>query len=132
MRKLLVLAAALSLVFATGASARPVGPAKPPQFPNLPGNWSHAEINVKIKRVPHTLILDRGIITQASPTQLRLRESDGNVVTIQLAQSTIVTFRGFPLRGRRAVPRVVRRGLYAETMVIDDGPAVRVLVMRRR
>jgi hypothetical protein len=128
MRKLLVLAAVLSLVFATGAAARVVGPAKPPQFPSLPGNWSHAEINVKIKRVPHTLILDRGRIAQASPTQLKLRESDGNIVTIPLAPSTILTYRGAL---RRRMP-ALRRGFYVETMVIDAGPAVRVLVLRRR
>jgi hypothetical protein len=128
MRKLLVLVVALSLVFATGAAARPVKPAGPPQFPSLPGNWSHAEINVKIKSVPHTLILDRGRITQALPTQLRLRESDGNVVTVPLAPSTIVTYRGAL---RRTMPSL-RRGFYVETMIIDSGSAVRVLVLRRR
>jgi hypothetical protein len=128
MRKLLVLAVALSLVFATGAAARVVRPSKPPQFPNLPGNWSHAEINVKIKGVPHTLVLDRGRITQIARTQLRLRESDGNVVTIPLAPSTMVTYRGAL---RRTMP-APRRGFYVETMVIDSGAAVRVLVLRRR
>jgi hypothetical protein len=128
MRKLLVLAVALSLAFAAGASARVVQPSKPPQFPSLPGNWSHAEINVKIKRVPHTLVLDRGRVTQVSVTQLRLRESDGNAVTIPLAPSTIVSYRGAL---RRTMP-ALRRGFYVETMIIDAGPAVRVLVLRRR
>ena len=133
MRKLLALVVVLSLVFATGvfaagASARVVRPSKPPQFPRLPGNWSHAEINVKIKGVPHTLVLDRGRVTQISPLQLKLRESDGNVVTIPLAPSTIVSYRGVL---RRTMP-ALRRGFYAETMIIDAGPAVRVLVLRRR
>jgi hypothetical protein len=128
MRKLLVLAVVLSLVFATGAAARVVHPSKPPQFPELPGNWSHAEINVKIKGVPHTLILDRGRITQASSTLLKLRESDGNVVSVPLAASTVVTYRGVL---RRTMPGL-RRGFYVETMIIDAGPAVRVLVLRRR
>jgi hypothetical protein len=128
MTRLLVLAVALSLVFATGAAARNVQPSGPPQFPSLPGNWSHAEINVKIKRVPHTLILDRGRVTQALPTQLKLRESDGNVVTVPLAPSTIVTYRGVL---RRTMP-ALRRGFYVETMIIDSGSAVRVLVLRRR
>jgi hypothetical protein len=128
MRKLLVLLVVLALVPATGAAARRVGGPPPPQFPSLPGNWSHAEINVKIRRDPHTLILDRGRITQVSVTQLTLREADGSVVTVPLAPTTIVTFRGFP---RKATPGL-RRGQYAETMRIDDGAAVRVLVMRRR
>jgi hypothetical protein len=128
MRKLLVLAVVLSLVFATGAAARVVHPSKPPQFPELPGNWSHAEINVKIQGVPHTLILDRGRITQSSSTLLKLRESDGNVVSIPLAPSSVVTYRGVL---RRTMPGL-RRGFYVETMIIDAGPAVRVLVLRRR
>ena len=123
-----MLAVAVTLVFATGAAARVVPPPKPPNFPSLPGNWSHAEINVKIRGVPHTLILDRGRIMRASATQLKLRESDGNIVTIPLAPSTILTYRGAL---RRRMP-ALRRGFYVETMVIDAGPAVRVLVLRRR
>jgi hypothetical protein len=128
MRKLLVLAVVCSLVFATGAAARIVVPGKPPPFPGLPGDWSHAEINVKVKRVPHTLILDRGRVVQLSPTQLKLREADGSAVVIPLAPSTIVTFR----RPGRRPNAFLRRGFYVETMVIDAGPAVRVLVLRRR
>jgi hypothetical protein len=130
MRKLLVLAVAVALVFATGAAARVVPPPKPPNFPSLPGNWSHAEINVKNRGVPHTLILDRGRIMRASATQLKLRESDGNVVSVPVDLSTIVTVRGSG-RGRRATP-ALRKGFYVETMIIDAGPAVRVLVLRRR
>lgn len=126
MRKLLVVAVALSLVFASGAAARTSAP-KPPRFPPLPGNWTHVEINLKIKSVPHTLILDRGRVTQYSPLQLTLREADGSVWQVPLSSSTIVTFRG----ATRFFP-VLRRGLLVETMRIDDGAAVRVLVLRRR
>jgi hypothetical protein len=131
MRKLLVLAVAVSLVFAAGAAAARGGKAQagqPPQFPNLPGNWTHVEINLKIKRVPHTLILDRGRITQVSPVQVTLREADGSTVTVPLAPSTLVNVRG---RGRRTI-LALRRAQLVETMRIDGGTAVRVLVLPRR
>ena len=67
----------------------------PPPFPKLPGNWSHAEINVTIKKQLHTLILDRGRITQANATQVTLLESGGVPVTVQLSPDTIIMFRGF-------------------------------------
>jgi hypothetical protein len=83
--------------------------------------WSHAEVNVKIKRVPHTLILDRGRIVQASTQQLTLREADKSIVVVALAPSTIVQF------GHRNVSvEFLRKGMWAETMRIDDGAAVRV------
>jgi hypothetical protein len=122
MRRLLVLLAVVSLLGSAGASAALL--AKVPPFPRLPGTWSHAEINVTIRRQPHTLILDRGRIVQASPTQLTLRERDGSVVTnvpVPVAPSTLVT-----VHGRRASVFDLRRGQTAEAMRIDGGPAVRV------
>ena len=124
MRKLTVLVVVSLLAFAgvTGAGARN----QPPPFPQLPGNWSHAEINVTIKKQLHTLILDRGRITQANATQLTLLESGGVPVTVQLSPDTIIMFRGF-----RVTPFALRRGLFAETMRIDGGAAVRVRVTLR-
>ena len=90
-------------------------------FPGLPGNWSHAEINVTIKRIPHTLILDRGRIVQASSTQLTLREADGSLVVVPLAESTIVV-----LYNRPATVLDLRKRMNAQTMRIDGGAAVRV------
>ncbi|MGZ4333214.1 MAG: hypothetical protein ACXVRJ_02935 [Gaiellaceae bacterium] len=126
MRRLIVTLATLALLGGASGAAAGVGSGAPPQFPTLPGNWSHAEINIKVKRVPHTLILDRGRITQVSLGQLTLREPDGSVVTIQLSPSTIYAFRGFGVR-----PRILRRGLFAETMRIDEGAAVRVRLSLR-
>jgi hypothetical protein len=116
--------AVLAAVAAGGAFARKAPP--PPPFPNLAGTWSHAEVNVIIRRVPHTLILDRGRITQVTPTQLTLHEAGDITVTVPLSPSTIITFRGF---GNR--PAFLRKGLYAETMRIDAGAAVRVRVTRK-
>jgi len=62
MRKLAVLFAALSLLACAGTAAGAGG--APPQIPRIPGTWSHAEINVTIRRVPHTLIVDRGKIAE--------------------------------------------------------------------
>jgi hypothetical protein len=124
MRRSVALIAALSLLaFAgTAAAGRHGGP---PPFPQLGGTWSHAEINVSIKRQPHTLIIDRGLLVQSSVTQLTLRESDGTTVVVPVGPKTLFT-------GPRIRPRMVRHGVYyAMTMRIDGGDAVRVRVSIR-
>jgi len=120
MRRLAVIIAALSLLACTSGAAAGVR-GGPPPFPELSGSWSHAEINVKIKGVPHTLILDNGRIIQASAQQITLREPDGSVVPVSVAPSTIVV-----LRKRTVFTSALRRGMHAQTMRIDDGAAVRV------
>ena len=77
-----------------------------------------------IKKQQHTLILDRGRIVQASLQQIVLRRSDGTTATIRVSPATVVT-------PRRASLSTLRRGLFAETMIVDDGPAVRVNVTLR-
>ena len=124
MRKLTVLIALLVVSAFAGVGA--AGAKQPPQFPPLGNKWSHAEINITIKGVPHTLVLDHGRILQFAPGQLTIREPDGTVHTIALSPTTIYTWRGFGLR-----PEVLRRGLMVETMVIDQGAAVRVRVTLR-
>jgi len=119
MRKLAILFAALSLLACAGTAAGAGG--GPPQIPRIPGTWSHAEINVTIKNVQHTLILDRGKIAEITTTQLTLRERDGTTVVIPLSFQTIVTVDG-------AVARVfnLRRRMTATTLRVDGGAAVRV------
>jgi hypothetical protein len=126
MRKLVVLLAVLALAaVAAGAAAGRGGP-PPPQFPKLAGDWSHAEINVKIRGVPHTLILDRGRIIQVTATGITLRAADGTTPpSIPISDATVITF-GRPRLHLRVGPAALRRGLFAETMRIDGGPAVRV------
>jgi hypothetical protein len=127
MRKLVLIVAVLVVaVFAAGASAARGRPAAPPPFPALGNGWSHAEINVTIKGVVHTLVLDHGRVQQATPTQVTIREPDGTIHTIPLSPTTIYTWRGFGFQ-----PQVLRRGLTVETMVIDQGAAVRVRVTLR-
>ena len=126
MRRSVALIAALSLLALAGTAAagRHGGP-PPPPFPQLGGTWSHAEINVSIKRQPHTLIIDRGLVVQSSPTELTLRESDGTTVVVPVGPKT--KFTGPHIRAR-----MVRHGLYyAMTMRIDGGDAVRVRVSFR-
>ena len=114
MRKLATTIVALSLlVFAASAVAATRTPIPP--FPHLSGCWSHAEINVKIKKVPHTLILDRGRIVQVSRTQVTLRE------VVPLSQSTLVVLQGVP----STVFDLTKR-MNAQTMRIDGGAAVRL------
>ena len=117
MRRLAVLLALLSLL----ASAGSAGAGGVPPFPRLAGNWSHAEINVTIKKEPHTLILDKGRIAQISATQLTLKEQKGVTAVIPIQDSTLVT-----IRGSAATIYFLRRGMTAQTMRIDGGPAVRI------
>ena len=119
MRKLAVISAALSLLASAGTAAGAGG--APPQIPRIPGTWSHAEINVTVRRVPHTLILDRGRITQITTTQLTLLERDGSTADIPLDDQTLVQ-----VDKRRASISSLRRRMFVQTMRIDGGAAVRV------
>jgi hypothetical protein len=120
MRRFAVLFLTIALLACTGAAAAATR-GTPPQFPHLAGRWSHAEINVTIKKQQHTLVLDHGRITAISPSQLTLREFDGTSHTIGLTTGTLVT-----LAGRPTAVGLLWRGLYAQTMIVDDGAAVRV------
>jgi hypothetical protein len=116
---LATLFAALVLVGSNGAAAGVGG--GPPQIPQIPGTWSHAEINVKIKKVPHTLIVDRGKITEITTTQVTLREQDGSIVVVPLTGQTIVT-----IDNRHAAISDLRRRMTITTLRVDGGAAVRV------
>jgi hypothetical protein len=120
MRKLATILATLSLLAFAGSAVAAIRSAIPP-FPHLSGCWSHAEINVKIKKVPHTLILDRGRIVQVSRTQVTLRECDNTTVVVPLSQATLVVVQGVP----STVFDLTKR-MNAQTMRIDGGPAVRL------
>jgi hypothetical protein len=115
-----VAAAAVALLALAGsASAVPT-----PPFPDVAGTWSHAEINVQVGRQPHTLILDRGIVTRVSRASLRVRESDGNIVSMPVARRVQVSSAGGP------VPfAFLRTGWSVETMRIDGGAAVRIRIL---
>jgi hypothetical protein len=119
MRKLAATVAALSLMASAGTATGAGG--GPPQIPRIPGAWAHAELNVTIRRQPHTLILDRGKIVQVTATQLTLRERTGNDVVIPVDAQTFVM-----LDGSRASITDLRRRMTATTMRIDGGVAVRI------
>ena len=119
-RRAVIIVVLCSLVACAGAAARGGG-GYPPPFPKLAGPWWHAEINVRIKRQFHTLVLDSGRIVQVSPTQMTLRERDGSLVVIGLNDQTLVVI------GRRpAFVTDLQRRMNVQAMRIDDGPAVRV------
>ena len=122
MRKFALLIAVLGTLAlsATAAFAE-----KTPPFPNIPGNWSHAEINVTINGEPHTLILDRGRIVQVSATQVTLFERTGARVVVPMNAQTTVRIYGYP-----ATIYMLRRLMFTWTMRIDGGPAVRIRVVR--
>ena len=121
MRRLPIILSVISL--ACGGTALAAGAAKAspvPPIPRVPGQWSHVEINRKIGKVPHTLILDRGRVTQASATQITIREL-GSPVVVPLSEQTLVVIDGLP-----ATPNDLRRKMTVVTMRIDGGAAVRV------
>jgi hypothetical protein len=122
MRKLVVLVGLVAML-ATGAASTA---AAVPGFPNIPGTWSHIDINRKIGGKWHTLSLDRGKITQVNATQVTLREADGTVAVVPLTPSTIVKLYRFS-----GTIYQLKRGMNAMTMRIDGGPAVRVKVALR-
>jgi len=117
MRRLVVTLATLPLLACAGSA---LGAGAPPQIPRIPGNWSHVELNVTIKKEPHTLIVDRGKVTQITTTQVTLREL-GTPVSIPLSDQTIVTVDGV-----RATIFDLRRRMTATTLRVDGGAAVRV------
>jgi hypothetical protein len=90
-------------------------------FPGLPGNWTHAEINVTVNGESHTLVYDRGRIRSVAPDSLVLREADGSVVTVPVDVATVVTVDGV----RRRL-RAVRVGMFAVTRRVDGAAADRV------
>jgi hypothetical protein len=122
MRKLVVLIVVLGVLTTVGAAGAASGI---PAFPAVPGNWSHVDINRKIGKRWHTLTLDRGRITQVSPTQLTLREPDSSITVIPLTPQAMVRIYGLDL-----TIYSLKRGMSAMTMRIDGGPAVRIRVVR--
>ncbi len=122
MRRLALVLTLLSLACACAGAAL-AGPGKAPKIPpipHVPGQWTHVEINRKIGKTPHTLILDRGRIVQASATQITVREL-GSPVVIPLSPQTLVVIDRLP-----ATPGDLRRRMAVVTMRIDGGAAVRV------
>jgi len=131
MRRFLAILIATLVVSGAGVAAGSPGRGKggatpPPPFPTIVGVWSHDERNVQIKGKWHTMILDHGRITKSTAGQLTLREPDGTIATIPLSAKTKIA----PLR-RASTPPAFRRGLWAITMRIDDGAAVRLRLMLR-
>ncbi len=123
-----MLALTLSLAGAAAAAPRkPPAPPGVPNFPKLPGKWSHADINITVRRVAHTLTLDRGRIIQISITQMTLREPDKTTQVIPLTPSAIVM-----IRGRPGTIYDLRKKEQVETMRVDGGPAVRIRVTSLR
>ena len=118
MRRLAAIVSTFSLLACAGAAA---GAGAPPQIPKIPGKWSHVELNVVIRGVPHTLIVDRGRITQITTTSLTLHETTGVKQLIPLTDQTIVTVDGTP-----ASVSSLRRRMTVTTLRVDGGAAVRV------
>jgi hypothetical protein len=126
-----ILAAAVVATSAGTAAGARGGPGKhgaapPPPFPTIVGVWSHDERNVLYRGKWHTMILDHGRVIRSNALQLTLREPDGTVATIPLSPTTLVV----PKRFSETRP-ALRRGMWAITMRIDDGAAVRVRLMLR-
>ena len=114
-----VAAAAAALLIAAG----PAAAVRIPRAPNLPVGWSHAEINIVIRRIPHTLTYDRGRVSSVAAESLTLLEPDGSVQTISVSPTALVT-----IAGQQASLVQVRPGEIAITVSVDGAPAVSVKV----
>ncbi len=91
--------------------------------PSLPPGWSHAEVNVVIKKVPHTLTYDRGRVAAVTASSVTLRERDGSLWTIPVTAATVVRIAGQPSSLAQ-----VRRFETATAVRIDGGPAATLTV----
>ena len=120
MRTLLALVAS---ALAASVLAGGAGAIRLPPPPNLPAGWSHATVNVVIRRVPHTFTYDHGRVVAVSSTSLTLREPDGSIVTIAVDSNTRVK-----IDGRPATIDQVRRLEMATTVTVDGGAAALVQV----
>ena len=113
-----VLSAVAALALAGAGSAATIL-----RGPNLPPGWSHAEINVVIRRQPHTLTYDRGNVQLVTANSLTLKERDGTIWTINVAPTATITIDGSPAQLSQVRPREI-----ATTIAIDGAPAVSVKV----
>lgn len=85
----------------------------------LPQGWSHAEINLILKRVPHTVIYDHGRVLSANGGSVTLREVDGSVVTLPIDAKTIIRSQGSPMSASE-----IHKGMGATSIRVDGGAAV--------
>lgn len=118
-----LIAAVAALAFASAGSAAQSGSAQVRALPRLPAGWSHAEINVIVRGVPHTLVYDRGRVVAVSESSLTLRERDGSTQAINVSPTSQVT-----IAGQQGSLSQIRRGEIAITLRIDGGDATRVTV----
>jgi hypothetical protein len=94
--------------------------------PLLGPGFVRAEIVTRSGGTLHDYRVDRGRIRQVKPGALTLKELDGTVVTIPVAESAQVR-----LGGRAAVLAELRRGMQATTVRDGDAPALRVVASVR-
>jgi hypothetical protein len=97
---------------------------------SLPGNLGNyffgprlvrAEVLVKDGGALHVYRVERGTIRGKAAGQLVLREGDGTLVTIAVAPTATITFRGRPVAFNQ-----LRRGMVATVIREGDAPAVEV------
>jgi hypothetical protein len=94
--------------------------------PLLGPGFVRAEIVTRAGGTIHDYRVDRGRIRQVRPGALTLRELDGTIVTIPVAEGAQVR-----LGGRPAALIELRRGMQAITVRDGDAPALRVVVTAR-
>jgi hypothetical protein len=110
-------------VLAAAALAGAAGAMRLPRAPNLPAGWSHAQINVVVRGVAHTLTYDRGRVVSIGAGSLTLREPDGTMQTIGVDASAQIRIAGQP-----GTLDQIRRLEIATTVSVDGGPAAVVKV----
>jgi hypothetical protein len=120
-RKLTVLSTVLTLGACSFAAS--AGAFRLPPNPNLPPGWSHATINIVVRRVAHTLTYDRGRVVATTSTSITLREPDGTMQTISVDGNTRIVIAGQPSTIDQIRPFEI-----ATTVSVDGGAAAVVRV----
>jgi hypothetical protein len=115
--------AALLAVNAVLIAAQPGFAAFPRSLANyfFGPNLVRAEAIVRDGGVVREYRLDRGVIRAKSPGSLTLRERDGQIVTIAVAPTAEILFRGTAIQFGR-----LRTGMHVLTVREGDAPAILV------
>ncbi len=107
----------LTVALPAGASLGPCA--------GLPPGWTHAAVNVTVKRAPRlgqTVICDRGRVIAVGAASLTLKESDGTVWVIPVAPNALITLDGQQV----ALSQVLELDT-AQTVSVNGGAATTVI-----
>jgi len=111
------------LALATGAVAAAPPPGKPLGEFFLGPKLARAEVVLVVRGQVHDYRIDRGRVKSAARGSLELRELDGTIQVVPVADDATIE-----LNGRLIAFSGIRRGVVAVTIRDGDAPAERVIL----